>query len=295
MQTVAEQLAGIFSHVELPDLAPPRNLPVAPKERMFDRRSYLGGQEQGAINAGTAPEKIPVLGPDGNILVVNGKKKYKPGKTMYSSDCDHLTLQARSNACLPRADAYGQPIAIISDEEKCVLYKRTLSSGRQVETGSTKSHQGSSVFVSESGGKWHYRGLYDLAFDGTKQNAIVLPYGSGASARLKEEQPRLFEYIASRVTDPKAKVNYYRQLRLWGWKIPDVPKEIEYVIKPATATRKERKVAQPCQPITVETMWAELNSGDIKPRIPFLVLKCIGHRQEDFDIWAAKRTVGPLK
>ena len=36
-------------------------------------------------------------------------------------------------------------------------------------------------------------------------------------------------------------------------------------------------------------LWAELEETDIKPRIPFLVLRCIGFSQADYAVWQSAK------
>lgn len=36
-------------------------------------------------------------------------------------------------------------------------------------------------------------------------------------------------------------------------------------------------------------LWTELEVTDIKPRISFLVLRCVGFSAEDYEVWRGKR------
>lgn len=98
------------------------------------------------------------MGTHGGDRVYNPKtgKFDHSGPTIYDSACDHLTLQADSNVCLPRDNAFGEPIVVLSDEAKLVKYNAALSATREVKRGESKSRRGSHVFVSYRNSQWHY-------------------------------------------------------------------------------------------------------------------------------------------
>lgn len=201
-----------------------------------------------------------------------GKFDHSGPNTIYDSACDHLTLQEDSNVCLPNIDAFGEPIVLLSDEAKLAQYKQALLPKRSVDKGVSKARPGSHVFVSKRNARWAYRGIYDVAYDGTGMAAWQLPYGPGASSRI---DPHLRRLIESRLK-LKAPGKNYPQLRAWGWRFPSIP--------PDHDPKKHPKIK-----VTPSQIWQELDSGKIKPKIPFLVLKCVGFDQADFDVWSAAR------
>jgi hypothetical protein len=255
----------MFPMAQLPELASALDAAVTPNARSF-ARPHLGGGQQGAINMGTHGERV--------YNPKTGKFDHS-GPIIYDSACDHLTLQDDSNVCLPRTDAFGEPIVLISDEAKLVTYKAALSTTRDsVRTGAPKSRRGSHVFVSNRRPMWAYRGIYDIAYDGTRSEAWQLPYGPGASSRI---DPHLRRMIESRLK-LKAPGKNYPQLRAWGWRLPCIPQGY-------TPPKKGPGLIK----VTPSQLWQELDSGKIKPKIPFLVLKCVGFDQADLDVWSAAR------
>lgn len=266
------RIATMLPMAQLPELASSFDASNAPNNMSFTRYQ-LGGSEQETINRGTRPKY-------GNT-----------GPTIYDSSRDHLTLQMDSNICLPGVAAVGEPIVILSYEakdpknndkpkyNKMLRYKNALLAERAVGEGESKSRGGSHVFLSNHDGQWTYRGIYDLAYDGTLGNALQLPYGPGASSRI---DPYLQGLLESRLKR-KAPGNNFQLLRAWGWRLPHIPKDY---VPPEKGPKLQT---------TPEQLWEELESGKIKPRIPFLVLKCVGFDQADFKVWKAAPRERPKK
>ncbi|GAA5867073.1 hypothetical protein JCM3774_004380 [Rhodotorula dairenensis] len=263
------RIASLFPMAQLPELACAWDMRNTPSNRFFTR-AQMGGGQQGAINMGSSGE--PVRRP--------GSTEFKKtGPTIYDSSCDHLSPRAENNVCLPDVATFGEPIVLLSDEGKLVKYKDALSANRTVKKGDSKLRRGSHVFVSNWSSQWAYRGIHDVAYDGTRARAWQLPHGPGASSRIDPYLKRLIESRLKR----KAPGKDYPQLRAWGWRLRCI----------TDRTKQTGKGAKPIK-VTPTQLWQELDSGKIKVVIPFLVLRCVGFDQADFDVWEEARAAAPM-
>ncbi|GAA5986218.1 hypothetical protein JCM10908_006460 [Rhodotorula pacifica] len=257
---IGRKIAALFPFAKLPELSA-RPDAVAPNQvdEVF-KRADIGGQRVSSINM--------------------GRKKLGTSQ-IYQSDCDHLTLQAKSNVCLSKSGGFGEPIVLFASAEKCVKYKTALSMDRD-ECGFPKSRRGSHLFISDRSGQWAYRGIYDLAYDGTGDKAWRLPYGAGASAKIDGYLKGLIE---NRVRKQTYASNFF-VLRAWGWRLPSL--QTTYTdadLKKMGKKREDRLTLKPSE------LWEELETGTIQPVIPFLALQCVlGYDQADWDVWAAARS-----
>lgn len=111
-----------------------------------------------------------------------------------------------------------------------------------------------------------YRGLYELAYDGSGERALQLPSSAGATANVHESIRRAVEAL---IDDGPAQNKNQPMLRSWGWKLPTYSKD-----------RTEASKVD---------LWTELEVTDIKPRISFLVLRCVGFSEEDCEVWRGER------
>lgn len=93
-------------------------------------------------------------------------------KEGYRSHYHFLALHLEKNICAPDSSALGEPIVVSTSRSKCDKFRTALAVCRQMDNGSER--EAANVFVRRSAYEWVYRGVYELAFDGSDEYALRL-------------------------------------------------------------------------------------------------------------------------
>ncbi|GAA5955000.1 hypothetical protein JCM8115_005594 [Rhodotorula mucilaginosa] len=237
--TTAALIRHVFPHIDLPSLDKPLDLPdISADKRAFDRKE-LRTNPQATINRGSVG-------------------------TTYFRSRRFIALKPELNVCDPGPTALGEPLVVITDDAVCRKFFEAVEYGR--EPGSGPHPVPINVFIKNATKKWVYRGAYELAYDGSGEQALRLLPGAGATANVHES---IRCAVEARIDDGPEIRNNQAMLRSWGWKLPTY-----------STNRKEASKVD---------LWTELEVTDLKPRISFLVLRCVGFSVEDYEVWKGLR------
>ena len=185
--------------------------------------------------------------------------------TTYFRTRRFIALKPELNICDPGPTALGEPLVVVTNDAVCRKFFEAVECGRERGSGPHPVPP-INVFIKNATKKWVYRGAYELAYDGSGERALRLFPGAGATANVHESIRRAVE---ARIDDGPEIRNKQAMLRSWGWKLPTY----------STDRKEESKV----------DLWTELEVTDIKPRISFLVLRCVGFSEEDYRVWKGLR------
>lgn len=237
--TTAALIRHVFPHIDLPSLDKPLDLPdISADKRAFDRKE-LRTNPQATINRGSVG-------------------------TTYFRSRRFIALKPELNVCDPGPTALGEPLVVITDDAVCRKFFEAVEYGR--EPGSGPHPVPINVFIKNATKKWVYRGAYELAYDGSGEQALRLLPGAGATANVHES---IRCAVEARIENGPEIRNNQAMLRSWGWKLPTY-----------STNRKEASKVD---------LWTELEVTDLKPRISFLVLRCVGFSVEDYEVWKGLR------
>lgn len=206
------------------------------------RRSDIGGNEQWMHNPGT-----------------QGKQ--------YAQHRNHLSITTTLNLCgfaastgdTPRPFAPGEPIVIpieISAQNVLAVFapKPKLGKHRPV----------ANVWIKKQENAWLYRGLYEIAHDGSEGEQVQylpVPTGSKGKVGIHPELRRLVgEHLKKKSKDSRTAEQV---LEDWGFEARD---------------REAALVEMGTQ-----------DQGDRRKHVKFLALRCIGWDEESWKIWSGER------
>ncbi|GAA5986220.1 hypothetical protein JCM10908_006461 [Rhodotorula pacifica] len=188
-------------------------------------------------------------------------------KGVFRSHCHFIAIKPEQNVCQPDVSALGEPIVVITSMSKCDEFSTAFARSRPMNNGSER--KGINVFVKRAENEWIYRGIYEIAFDGSDLHALRLLPGPDAAARIPEE---IRTAVESRIDSKDERAKKQPMLKGWGWQFPG---RTNWSPKAQSKGREDMKAA----------LWTELEETDIKPRLSFLVLRCIGFSQADYAVW----------
>ncbi|GAA5910009.1 hypothetical protein JCM6882_008426 [Rhodosporidiobolus microsporus] len=234
------------------NLSPPPDFSVDSELRCGFGRTPLndiGGNAYAAMNAGTREENRVV---------------------QWASSRNFLCLQPRMNLCSVGSEentvTAGQPVVFISTDEECKKLLKAVAS--KPATTPPKPHPSIHLFVYEGKHNYVYKGLYDVAHDGSgDDDGEPIPAG-------EQLHPELSRLLRGHV---------------WGEKSGGADKHVEWAARVVEDWGFVPSGARDPQ-VRVDNFFKQVNdAAEPRRRMRFIVLRCIGWDKAAFDVWAAAR------